>query len=153
MCHHSFFLLWILWESTVDFTLFLLLFYFDLSRNKWAPSNGLTGHNAKNSVKMFLFFRTSKQFHVQENLETLLGLGNTVPKQLQKSFFQCRYVSENVLISSYKVYSSTRYRLAQFQILNGNKKKHKYKNYTEKEGDNPKWVFYRNSIITASIII
>lgn len=64
---------------------FLLFSYFDLGRTKWAPGNGLTRPTAQNSsyrsVKTSLFFRTSKQFHAQGNLENLLGLGSTTPKQ------------------------------------------------------------------------
>lgn len=76
----------------MDFTPFLLFIYFDLGRNKLAPGNDLTEHSAQNSryrsVKMFLFFRTSKQFHVQENLENLLGLGSTMPKQAAEKLCQ-----------------------------------------------------------------
>lgn len=37
---------------------------------------------------MFLVFGISKQFHVQENLENLLGLGSAMPKQAAEKFGQ-----------------------------------------------------------------
>lgn len=50
------------------------------------------GHSAQNSsyrsVKVFFFFRTSKQFHDQENLENFLSLRSTMPKQAAEKLCQ-----------------------------------------------------------------